>query len=66
MSTRNRSWRIIRRDRCGACGHAHTLDLTYRCTGCDGEVCALCVVWVTETHEGFCPACAEGGDEEED
>lgn len=60
MRTKNRTWTIRHRDRCGACGHAHALDVTYRCVGCDDEVCALCVVWVRETHEGFCSACAEG------
>lgn len=42
---------------CVACEHPHTLDISYRCVGCDREVCALCIVTVRETREGYCPAC---------
>ena len=45
--------------RCSACEHPHTLEISYRCVGCDREVCALCLVTVRETGEAWCPACRE-------
>ena len=50
----------------GACPHCeqpHALDITYRCVGCDGEVCALCVVVIREDRpaESWCPACRPEG-----
>jgi hypothetical protein len=44
---------------CAACEHPHTLDIAYRCAGCDGEVCAVCVVVIRETGEAWCPACRD-------
>lgn len=44
--------------RCAVCEHPHALDISYHCVGCDGEVCALCVVTVRESRERWCPECA--------
>lgn len=46
--------------RCVACEQAHTLDISYRCVGCDDEVCALCVVFVRESGGAHCPECVPG------
>lgn len=43
---------------CPSCEQRHTLDIEYRCVGCDGGVCALCVVVVRERQEAWCPECA--------
>lgn len=43
---------------CAACEHPHALDISYHCVGCDGEVCAICLVVVRETSEAWCPECA--------
>ena len=58
MSTRNLTWRQVETGACGFCGHRHALEIEYRCVGCDRGVCALCLVMVLETREGFCPECA--------
>lgn len=42
---------------CPHCEQPHALDIEYRCVGCDGEVCALCVVLIRERGEAWCPAC---------
>jgi hypothetical protein len=51
--------------RCAACEHTHALHISYHCVGCDGEVCALCVVTVHGTRERWCPECAPEGAEGE-
>ncbi len=51
-------WREVESGRCGFCGQRHAREIVYHCAGCDREVCALCVVLVRESHEGFCPECA--------
>lgn len=43
--------------RCHVCEQPHTLDISYRCVGCDREVCALCLVLIQETSETGCPEC---------
>ena len=50
--------------RCGVCEQPHTLDISYRCVGCDGEVCALCFVTVRESGGAWCPECAPGSSED--
>lgn len=58
MERSTRTWRQVESGRCGFCNQHHAREIVYRCVGCDREVCALCVVLVRETHEGFCPGCA--------
>lgn len=54
-------WRQVESGACGFCGHRHALDIEYRCYGCERGVCAVCLVTVVETREGYCPECAPQG-----
>jgi hypothetical protein len=42
-------------------GYAHGLH--YRCAGCDGEVCAHCVIELRAEVEFVCPICDDGSEE---
>src|SRR5205807_5972143 len=42
---------------CPACVQTYAFQTEYRCTGCDGVVCAMCATQTTEI-EIFCPPCA--------
>lgn len=57
MSGERRGWIHVSGDRCGFCGQRHSLELEYRCVGCDREVCALCLVVVRHGAEPWCPEC---------
>lgn len=57
-----RRGRIVTEGHCPVCEQPLALDIEYRCVGCDGPVCALCVVVVRERREAreegaWCPTC---------
>ena len=57
MAERSGRFQVVE-GHCPACEQPHALDIEYRCVGCDGPVCALCVVVVREHQEAWCPTCA--------
>ena len=63
MGTRRITWHHVIEGRCGFCEQPHTLEISYRCVGCDREVCALCIVTVRETGAAVCPECDDEREE---
>jgi hypothetical protein len=48
---------------CPNCLQAYVHGLHYRCNGCDGDVCAHCVIELRTQAEVFCPICDESSEE---
>jgi hypothetical protein len=48
---------IPEQEQCADCLQLYAFELEYRCVWCDGAICPLCVLRVTETWR--CPGCAE-------
>jgi hypothetical protein len=56
-SNRNRPWWLEGgMEICPACSQSYAYQTEYRCSACDGTVCAMCVEQTIEI-EIFCPTC---------
>lgn len=52
-------WLTEGTETCSGCTHTYHYEVERRCVGCDRGVCEHCMVKVRETHEVFCPECAQ-------
>lgn len=50
-------WKLPGPALCGTCEFPHQIEAVLYCTGCDGVVCAVCVVWTSASPDRLCPSC---------